>query len=152
MGKLGDHFPPDDRGRHVVSSLTAGRVLYLWCRFTRPPKEKLVVLACPADRPPLLLINSRIHPLKSRRPATASCQVPLLASEYSFLTHDSFVDCSDVIDELGMDEIETQLIADTGRIRDVLNADTIQVILDVLQDAKTVSPAHRRAMRAALSA
>jgi hypothetical protein len=44
MDRLGDVFPEHEKQAHLDRQLTAGRVLYLFCEFTDPPKEKYLVL------------------------------------------------------------------------------------------------------------
>jgi len=89
----------------------------LVCDFTKPPKEKFIVLAAPDDPPLLLVVNSSIPPFISAKPHLAMCQVALVASDHAFLDHDSFVNCSEVIDSMSSSNLLDQLVADPARIR-----------------------------------
>ena len=81
MGRLGDRFPERARREYVESHLDPGEVLYLFCPFTSPPKDKYLVLACAKPRPLLFMVNSTIHPFIASRPALRRCQVALSATE-----------------------------------------------------------------------
>lgn len=146
MGVLGDLFPDREKQSYVDRRLTPGRVLYLFCRFTDPPKDKYLLLLSSGVTPRslLFLINSRIHPYIQRHPDLLNCQVLLGASDYSFLSHDSFIDCSRVIDHFDCSAIRDQLVNDIGRIKGELHRDTRREIIQVVQVARTVSPHHKR--------
>jgi hypothetical protein len=64
--------------------------------------------------------------------------VLITASDHGFLEHDSYVDCSQVIDSVAEAEIRTQVLADLGRIRGELNANTKQQIIQVVRGARTI--------------
>jgi hypothetical protein len=66
MPSLGDFFPQDDKEEYVNRNLKPGQILYLFSKFTNPPKEKYLVLACPGSTPLLFVINSRISILNGR--------------------------------------------------------------------------------------
>ena len=146
MGVLGDRFPDRQIQSYVGRCLNPGRVLYLFCGFTTPPKDKYLVLLCPrvTPRPLLFFINSRIRPYIQRHPDLLNCQVLLEASHYSFLSHDSFIDCSKVIDRFDCSAIRSQLVNDIGRIKGELDRDTKREIIQVVQLARTISPHHKR--------
>ena len=143
MGILGDLFPEHERQKYIGSHLEPGQVLFLFCKFTNPQKEKYLVVVCTGKRPFLLIINSRIHPFIAKRPDLLKCQVKLSASDYDFLDHDSFVDCSKVIDHFRDSEIREQLLADIGRVKGELNAYTISDVVRAVQSAKTISAHHK---------
>ncbi len=66
MGKLGDHFPPEQKQGYIDRHLVAGQVLYLFCHFTEPPKEKYLVLVCAGTEPLLFVVNSSVPPFVRR--------------------------------------------------------------------------------------
>ncbi|NUO82611.1 hypothetical protein HUU05_21270 [candidate division KSB1 bacterium] len=76
-----------------------------------------------------------------------SCQILLPAGEYEFLDHDSYVDCTTVIDTLGLDEIITQTLDDFGRIKGVLSESSKTKILGAVASAKTLSEAQKSLIR-----
>jgi len=68
MATLGDYLPHKEKGQYIEAHLKPGQILYLFCDFTTPPKEKYLVLACPGENPLLFIINSEIHPFIASRP------------------------------------------------------------------------------------
>jgi len=144
MGRLGDFFPEDEKQEYIKRRLRPGQVLYLFCEFTNPQKEKYLVLACPGNRPLLFIINSAIHPFIAGRPYLLKCQVRLSASDYDFLDHDSFIDCSKVIDDFHNTQVREQILDDITRVKGELNANAKRNIVRVVRDAKTISQHRKR--------
>lgn len=150
MSKLASFFPEHERKDFITRELVPGRVLYLSCDFTDPPKDKLLVLVALAPLPLLFIVNSSIHPFISARPYLASCQVKLEASSHSFLVRDSYLDCSNVISTFSVEELISQLAADTSRIKTLISASAKASILAAIQPAPTISSAHKKLIRASL--
>ena len=150
MGTLGDHFPDSMRQTFADQHVQAGQVLYIFCHFTNPEKEKyLVVVGC-GPNCLAFVINSRIAPFLARDPALRACQVPIVPSDYGFLDHDSFIDCTQVF-QIPRTELQHQLSVDTSRAKGELNKATKSEIIRVVQIAQTISPRHKRAIIASLS-
>lgn len=105
---LGDFFPEGDKENYVNRHLKPGQVVYLFSHFTNPPKEKYLVIAYYGTNPLLFTINSKIHPYIASRPDLSKCQVSLRAMDYDFLDHDSYINCSKVVDSFSEDEIRRQ--------------------------------------------
>lgn len=62
--------------------------------------EKFLIVAGVADDRILVcsvMINSEINLYIQSRPRMLSCQVPLKAADYDFLSHDSYANCSQTI-------------------------------------------------------
>ena len=150
MPRLGNSFPQSQRREWAQNQLTPGRVLYLFCEFTILPKEKYIALVCRKPRPLLFAVNSLLTSFVEKRPDFRKCQVSLSARDYDFLRHDSFLNCSEVIDSLQVDEIVDQLVADATRIKGSLNEIAIQGITQVVGDAKTIIPIHKKLIEHAL--
>ncbi len=151
MSRLGSNFPESHRREWAENQLTPGRVLYLFCEFTTPPKEKYLAIVCRKPRPLLFLVNSSLTSFVQKRPEFRKCQVSLSAGDYDFLRYDSYLNCSEVIDSLRVEEIVDQLVADITRIKGSLNEITIQEIRQVVPDTKTISPIHKKLIERALS-
>jgi len=146
VGTLGDRFPEHEKQAYVDRHLRPGQVLYLYCDFTTPPKGKYVILACPDVRPrPLLfIINSLISPYIQRHPELLNCQVLLAALDHPFLAHDSYINCSNVVDYFDYSEIRAQLVNDVGRIRGELSPIATRDVIQVVRAARTISPHHKK--------
>lgn len=148
---LGDLFPDVERQSFVERHLTPGRVLYLFCGFTNPPKDKLLVLLYSSLTPLLFVINSRIHPFIQKHPELLKCQVVIRASDYDFLQHDSFIDCSQVIEDFDEAAIKEQALGDVSRVRGELSTDTKLEIIRAVQNAPTISKQNKTRIAAMLA-
>jgi hypothetical protein len=62
--------------------------------YTVPRKDKYVLIVCTDAHCNGFFVNSTINPFTSKHPELLACQVPLKASDYRFLQHDSYLDCS----------------------------------------------------------
>lgn len=151
MTVLGDRFPENVRRELAVGQLTAGRVLYLRCDFTNPPKEKYIVVVAPEDPPLILIVNSNVAAFINAQPDLKNCQVTLRAADYDFLRHDSFLDCSKTFDSMSRDEIVGQLVADFSRIKGELSVAARGKVLGAVRQARTISAAHKRRILAVLT-
>jgi hypothetical protein len=150
MGTVFDFLPDHKKQAYIDERLRPGQVVYLSCEFTNPPKPKYLVVACLDTGPLLLVINSEIHPYIAGKPELKKCQVKLRASDYSFLDHDSFVNCAEVIDSLSEAEIRKQIVADVGRMKGQLNQTTKEAIITAVKGAKSVSRYHKKLISNAL--
>jgi len=104
-----------------------------------PPKEKYVLLLDIVQGPLVFVVNSRIHPFISSRPHLVSCQLELVEARYPYLKHDSYLDCSNAIEDMTEDEIVGQLMRDTSRIKALLvDADRVK-LKTIVAGARTVS-------------
>lgn len=74
-----------------------GEAYHLWCHVCAERKYKFFVVAYGDDRLRFFLINSNPAAFQRDNPELMSHQVPLLASQHGFLTHDSFLDCSQIL-------------------------------------------------------
>jgi len=91
----------------MSSNLHIGAILHLYCSFTRPPKDKFLVIVCLDPKPLLVFINSRINTLIQRNPDLAQCQIVIDAENHTFLDYDSYIDCSEVC-SFQQDHLEEQ--------------------------------------------
>ena len=130
--------------------LIPGSIIYIYCPFTNPPKEKYIVVADLSDPPLLIVVNSSVHRFIAERPRLLASQVLLPQADYPFFRHDSHLDCSTIIDTMNFDEITAQLIADTSRIVGQLTSNSVAQARSSIQQAPTVSQVHAGRILAAL--
>lgn len=118
---LANSLPPAQRKQYIGRQLEPWRILYLFCQFTHPPKEKflLVIETTPDLR--FFVINSRISKLIESQPKMRGTQVRIDAASHPCLLYDSIVDCSRVY-AVTREDAERQLMADLGRIKDPASA------------------------------
>ena len=147
MVTIADFLDPESRQEYVSGKLAPGRVLYLFSRFSNPAKDKYLVLVCLGPHALLLVINSRISQYVDQRQHLLSCQVSLRATDYGFLDHDSYIDCSKVITDFHEQTIRDQLLADTSRIKGELGPITKGLVLQAIRSARTISPLHKELIR-----
>lgn len=86
---LGDRFPEHERLASVRRQLTPWRVIRLFCRFTSPAKDKLLVSGRVGPEMQVLVINSALSNYVLARPDLKRCQVRLDATGHTFLRTDS---------------------------------------------------------------
>jgi len=121
-------------------SFTAGRIFYLFCNFTNPPKNKFLVLACPTGKPLFLVINSEISAFISKRDHLRECQVVIHKEDHSCFTENySYVDCSKVIDSLAVQNVIDQCVnRDMKRIKEMITAEERNNIIAAIDKSETI--------------
>lgn len=150
-GLIGDSAPLPLRKDFVNKHMKAGQVLYLPCSFFDPPKDKYLVMVCAGPDPLLIPINSRIRPYIEDRPDLKQCQVRISASDYSFLSYDSYIDCTRVIADFSEADIRDQLLSAIERVVESLTTATIGLIVAAVRKAPTISQRYKKRIIPSLS-
>ena len=151
MGRLGDYLPERMRNDSASRQLVPGRILRLVMPFAQGDRNKYVVVAHGGTEPLLFIINSEINPYILKRRSLRDCQVCLKATAYDFLRHDSYVDCSQPWDGLGLSDIVRQLSEDTRRVVGDLDSTSMGAIVGVVHAARTLSKRQKQLIIDALS-
>ena len=86
----------------------SGTILHLYCDFTKPPKNKYLILLTYEPTPLMFFINSEPLPYINKRPKLVGTQCIIDHIEYSFLKYDSFIDCSKVEKRIDDTELKKQ--------------------------------------------
>lgn len=150
---LGDAFSPEDKLEAFRRNFHAGRILYLFCGFTKPaPKEKFIVLGCTTPQPRVLVINSQVSEFIKRRPRLLSAQIMLKAADYDCFHHDSYIDCTKAIDYFNLPIIEKQILREMGRIKLSLRPGTISEVIKAIEAVETITLRSKLWMLEALKA
>ena len=136
-------FPRENRQEYLERTLHPGRIVYLFCDFTAPPKNKYLLLAHVGSPPLLFIINSSIPAFVREKHWLSSCQVKLAATDYECLSHDSHLDCSEVITAFDGQAMRNQLLADVRRLKESISADTKRQVLRAVTGAYTISGVHK---------
>lgn len=76
----------------IGSNLRVGAVLYKHCSFTKPPKNKFLVVVSLEPRLLVLLINSEINQFYIQN-GQDCFHVPVPKADHGFLTHNSYTNC-----------------------------------------------------------
>lgn len=143
---LGDLFPEEFRAEFSKRSLERGSVIRAQFVETHPPKIKLyVVLGASKDKVVfgVVLINSRINPHLFRDPMIRSWHIPIACSDYEFLQHDSFIDCTQIFEKATPELLEAIKNAPeivVGR----LNEPDFNQVKTAIQHATTIAKATKR--------
>jgi hypothetical protein len=126
----------------IKAKITAGNVFHVFCNFITPPDFKYVVVLYKSDEDDFLLIsliNSEINQFIEKDPALKTCQVKLLASNYTFLRHDSYLNCAKVFYQIDVEDIVDHLLV---RPQDhkgcIIDGDKLEIIQAII-GAKTLS-------------
>jgi hypothetical protein len=141
---FGDLFSIGERTDSFNRQFIAGAVCKLFCDFTVPPKEKLLVVGCVSPHPLLLVINSEINEFYRRRQHLFDRQVKILADEHDFLDHDSFVDCAQTIEAFSKNDLEHQVVGDMQRMRGYLSPSAKVAVRNGIMAARTISVLHKQ--------
>ena len=104
------------------------------CRHTHPPKNKYVFIVCKDMDFMGFLVNSDLSNFILKRPDLLMCQVPLSASDYGFLSHNSYLDCGQLY---SFDD--AVLVISISNI----NTKTRSVIKTAVSKAKTIAPRYK---------
>lgn len=126
--------------------LTPGNILYLFCDFTTPPKEKFLILV--ATNPGLLfiIVNSTINEFKQNEEELLEAQISLELKDHPCLKHDSFADCSKVIRHFDATEVIRQVNSGLGSLKGQL-ANTVRAqIREIAQQSRILENRFKRAI------
>jgi hypothetical protein len=150
MGSLGDALPQGMKEERVRAQLVPGAVIKLPMSFDGgKPKEKRLIVLRVTESTVCTVINSERHPILEKNPASKRAQIPVSAAKCKFLDHDSFIDCSRTR-PLATEDVIAELVRDTSRILDPIDAEVRAEIIARLQISSTIPPAESAALRAAL--
>lgn len=99
----------------VSNNLRVGSVIYKFCSFTTPPKNKLMVVASLEPRLLILLINSEINPFYFQK-GLDRFHVPIPFADHNFLTHDSYTNCIEAHSSFDCSEIKQEVVDNYANI------------------------------------
>jgi len=104
------------------------------CQHTTPPKSKYIAVVCLNPNPYGFLINSQISQFIQNSPALLSSQVAIVAERYSFLQHDSYINCA---------QIFSFRSGELHSVQDIQN-NTRKAIERVVDNSKLIEPIYKR--------
>ncbi len=129
MNSFGDSFPPELKEKLINDSLVPGKVLYLHCDFTKPPKNKFLVIVNTAPLVMMFIINSGINTFIANNPVLNALQIRIEPGHYPFLKHNSYIACHELNTRFTIEEIKSQLENDLTLIKGDLTAATKNEII-----------------------
>lgn len=104
------------------------------CRYTSPPKSKYIAIICASPNPYGFLINTRISRFIKKNPEFLASQVMIEASKYSFLAHNSYIDCS---------RLHSFKSGELHSIQDI-NNNTRRAIKRVVSVSRLIAPVYKK--------
>jgi hypothetical protein len=129
----------DERRAFIRSKLIPGAVLYLHCTFTKPPKNKYLLLAC-IDPQKFFIINSSLNPFVQSNITLLQEQVKIKGNDFKdgkSMPHEySYIDCSQFCI---VDDVYEQLLRKPSRIMGVVSERTIEKICNAVGCSETLS-------------
>jgi hypothetical protein len=138
---LGDFLPQSLKEQLADANLCVGSVLRAFVKDTNPPKIKYyVIIGFTNDKLALgtVYINSDINPNKFTNAELIDLHIPILVSELAFIDHDSFIDCSQIV-ERNVAAIKDLLIKDPNCHKGNLGESKLKSIFQKLKSARTIS-------------
>jgi hypothetical protein len=91
----------------------------------------------------MLYINSQINPNVFPTEELRSYHIPLDAEKCSFLDHDSYLDCSQIL-ELPIDKIKDIHAGESDSYIGKLDEENIYIAIETVASAKTISKKTKR--------
>ncbi|MFK5915551.1 MAG: hypothetical protein QM484_14385 [Woeseiaceae bacterium] len=135
---LGDHFPKKGKKDFIKQNLVEGNVIYLHVNHTIPPKEKYLLIGHVDDCIRVFTINSEIHPFIKSKEHLLSGQILLNKSDHEFLDHDSYINCTEIVD-IPVEDVEGQVIDDMSRIKGSISDGTREKVLSAVNESLTLT-------------
>ena len=150
MAKLGDAFSDDQRRESVTRQLQPGAIIYLEITFPQGRRSKYLVVAHVDRECCTFIINTQIRRFIEERPLLAVCQVRMDAARHTFLRHDSYIACHEVL-RLPTAKVIAELAADLSRIKGKLHSEVVTEVVAAVKRAPTLSPAEQARIADALT-
>jgi hypothetical protein len=136
---LGDSFPPELKKELIEKDLIPGRFIYLFCPFTTPPKNKYFLVVSINPLVLLFIVNTSVNPFILNNPKLLEAQLLLKQSDYSFLDHDSYLACHEIINQFTLEEIKKILFNDLSRIKGFISQANRDEIVKILNKNMTLT-------------
>jgi hypothetical protein len=133
-----------DKIELLKTSLTPGKILYIYSNFTNPPKNKYLIVANLERQLLFFTINSAVPNFILKNANLLSTQILIKKSDHPFLEHDSFINCNECINCISFDNIFKQIADDGTRIKGTISHNIRDQIIDTLSNSDTISPEHIR--------
>jgi hypothetical protein len=132
----------DPRVVLLKAKIKPGCIVHLPCDFIDNPHNKFMVLLYiewDSELFLVFLINSRIHPLIERDPNLKACQIKVKKLKYTFLDHDSFIDCSRVFDDVDVPKALQHLLDFPNDLKCILDDKERIEIIQAVNSADSIT-------------
>jgi len=143
---LSENFPDDIKETAAKAKLMPGTVLRAKVQDTNPPKEKIfVIVGINSDSTILatVYINSEINPNIFKSDKLKSLHHRLSKTGRSYLDHDSFIDCSKVVQK-NLEEVKNLIVSNPLVVVGVLSTTDLLMVTSAIQNAFTIDERIKR--------
>ena len=128
--------------------LKVGQVFHLHCVACRPPKPKFHVLARIEPVPTFFLINSHPTAYQLARPHLMSSILKVMPTELTFLSHESWLDCTMVMSGYTAQDLETHVLNGNREYLGRMPAAQRRIVRAIINASKLLPRADKAAMLA----
>jgi len=137
---LGQYFTPEQRNAFAIRITEIKNVFRRFCTSTEPPKIKILILIrINGDNLGCVLINTCINAKALSSSDLTDLHIPIKASDYKFLSHDSYIDCS-YLYELQRPVLHGDLKTSPEIMVGTIDDPLYVVIVGKLKNAETITP------------
>lgn len=137
---LFDNLPLTEQNHLITNAIKVGNVVKLYCNFTKPPKDKRLILVSIEPLIGVFIINSAINPFITRNQNLLSSQISISSTDHVFLSHDSFVACHEVLRRFEYSEVERQLRDNYSRLLGQIDRVLRDKIIQTVSKSMTLTP------------
>jgi hypothetical protein len=146
MQLFGDFFPKETKEQLANENFQVGSVLKYYVDFTTPPKVKrLIIIGFDTEKVIFasVLINSEINPNVFQSKDLQDLHISLDSTGRDYLSHSSFVDCSNLIEQ-DIASIKKRLSEFPDMHIGSLSEEDLNKVKSKIKDAKTISLATKK--------
>lgn len=134
----------------LAKNLRVGSVIYKFCDFTTPPKNKFMVVASIEPRLLVLMINSEINSFYVHN-GLDNFHVPISAIEHKFLTHDSFANCVEAHTAFDCSQIRQDVIDDYVNVfKGWLTDECLEAVYNAVKSNNILRAGHQKEIIASI--
>lgn len=134
----------------MTTAISCGMVFRLMCMACKPQKLKYFVLVAKAPKPRFFLINSAVTDFQQQRAHLLAGIIGMPASANSFLSHDSYLDCTQALGGYTLSDLETEIQDDPTVLMGAIDRTTRANARRVVGDSALLSQSEIDAIHACL--
>lgn len=143
---LGDYFPENIKKEYAEHNIQPGTVFRFFVRDTYPPKPKFFIVLA-ADENHIMVatvfINSEINNNIFPTPELKALHYKISSNTYSFLDHDSYIDCSQ-LRERPIENLKKDILTDPENVKGNLTVEDFTIIRDIIIRSDSISSKIKR--------
>ncbi len=143
---LGDLLPEDQSLSLAQKLLIPGCVIKAFVKDTNPPKIKYYIVLGKINEGILLAsfyINSNLNGIIMRSPVLSDLQHLIRKNNYSFLSYDSYVDCSK-LNQHSFSEVLNQVKHNPVIVVGQITREDFNIVVEMMKRSPNISKIHLR--------